>query len=146
MPTPGTATRSTSNVPCACSSAPGRTRSSSRTRIFPSAAAISAQEMAGKIKAAVDARHSAETLIIARTDAIAVEGFDRALARAALFLEAGADVLFIEAPRQRDELGRICARFAKSVPLLANMVEGGKTPILTASELEALGFAVVIFA
>jgi 2-methylisocitrate lyase-like PEP mutase family enzyme len=109
-------------------------------------AIIPAQEMVGKIKAAVDARHSAETLIIARTDAIAVEGFDRAMARAALFLEAGADVLFIEAPRERDELGRIGARFAKSVPLLANMVEGGKTPILPASELEALGFAVVIFA
>ena len=109
-------------------------------------AVIPAQEMAGKIKAAVHARHSAETLIIARTDAIAVEGFDRAMARAALFLEAGADVLFIEAPRERDELTRICARFAKSVPLLANMVEGGKTPILPASELEALGFAVVIFA
>src|SRR5271169_649544 len=70
-------------------------------------AVIPAQEMAGKLKAAVDARHSAETLIIARTDAIAVEGFDRAMARAALFLEAGADVLFIEAPRERDELGRI---------------------------------------
>src|SRR4029077_17503103 len=69
-------------------------------------AVIPAQEMAGKIKAAVDARHSAETLIIARTDAIAVEGFDRAMARAALFLEAGADVLFIEAPRERDELTR----------------------------------------
>jgi 2-methylisocitrate lyase-like PEP mutase family enzyme len=109
-------------------------------------AVIPAQEMAGKIKAAVDARHSAETLIIARTDAIAVESFDHAMARAALFLEAGADVLFIEAPRERDELGRIGARFAKSVPLLANMVEGGKTPILPASELEALGFAVVIFA
>jgi len=109
-------------------------------------AIISAPEMVGKIKAAVDARHSVETLIIARTDAIAVEGFDRAIARAALFLEAGADVLFIEAPRQREELSRICDRFSKSVPLLANMVEGGKTPILPASELEVLGFAVVIFA
>ena len=109
-------------------------------------AIISAPEMVGKIKAAVDARHSVETLIIARTDAIAVEGFDRAIARAALFLEAGADVLFIEAPRQREELSRICDRFSKSVPLLANMVEGGKTPILPASELEALGFALVIFA
>ena len=109
-------------------------------------AVIPASEMVGKIKAAVNARHSAETLIIARTDAIAVEGFDRAIARAALFLEAGADVLFIEAPRQHDELSRICARFSKSVPLLANMVEGGKTPILPASELEALGFALVIFA
>jgi 2-methylisocitrate lyase-like PEP mutase family enzyme len=107
---------------------------------------VSAEEMVGKIKAAVDARHSAKTLIVARTDAIAVEGFDRAMARAALFQQAGADVLFIEAPRKRDELGRIGARFGESVPLLANMVEGGKTPILPANELEALGFAVVIFA
>jgi 2-methylisocitrate lyase-like PEP mutase family enzyme len=109
-------------------------------------AIIPAQEMVGKIKAAVDARHSAETLIIARTDAIAIEGFDRAIARAALFLEAGADVLFIEAPREREQLSRIGARFSKSAPLLANMVEGGKTPILPASELETLGFALVIFA
>ena len=108
-------------------------------------ALIPAPEMAGKIKAAVDARTSPGTLIIARTDAVAVEGFDRAMARAALFREAGADVLFIEAPRQRDELVRIGARFGKTVPLLANMVEGGKTPILPASELEALGFAAVIF-
>jgi len=107
---------------------------------------VPAQEMVGKIKAALDARHSPQTLIVARTDAIAVEGFDRAMARAALFVEAGADVLFVEAPRQRDELARIGERFGKSVPLLANMVEGGKTPILPASELEALGFAVVIFA
>ena len=107
---------------------------------------IPADEMVGKIKAAADARQSAQTLIIARTDAIAVEGFDRALARAALFQEAGANVLFVEAPRQREELARIGARFGKSVPLLANMVEGGKTPILPAKELEALGFAVVIFA
>jgi len=107
---------------------------------------IPAQEMVGKIKAAVDTRHSAQTLIVARTDAIAVEGFDRAMTRAVLFCEAGADVLFIEAPRQREELSRIGAKFGKSVPLLANMVEGGKTPILPASELEALGFAVVIFA
>src|SRR6202167_3052545 len=107
---------------------------------------IAASEMAGKIKAATDARASRNTLIIARTDAIAVEGLDRAMARAQLFQEAGADVLFVEAPQQRDELVRIGARFAKSVPLLANMVEGGKTPILSGTELEALGFAVVIFA
>jgi 2-methylisocitrate lyase-like PEP mutase family enzyme len=109
-------------------------------------ALVSAQEMVGKIKAAVDTRRSTQTLVIARTDAIAVEGFDRAMARAARFREAGADVLFIEAPRQREELARIGARFGKSVPLLANMVEGGKTPILPASELQELGFAIVIFA
>ena len=106
---------------------------------------IPAQEMAGKIKAAVDARTRRDTLIIARTDAVAVEGFDRAMARAALYREAGADMLFVEAPRQRDELGRIGARLGKSVPLMVNMVEGGKTPMLPASELEALGFALVIF-
>jgi 2-methylisocitrate lyase-like PEP mutase family enzyme len=102
-------------------------------------------EMAGKIKAAVDARAARDTLIIARTDAVAGEGFDRAMARAALYREAGADVLFVEAPRQRDELGRIGTQLGKSVPLMANMVEGGKTPILPAGELETLGFALVIF-
>jgi 2-methylisocitrate lyase-like PEP mutase family enzyme len=107
---------------------------------------VPTQVMVGKIKAAVDSRRSPQTLIVARTDAIAVEGFDSAMARATLFHEAGADVLFIEAPRQREELHRIGSRFGKSVPLVANMVEGGKTPILPAGELEALGFAVVIFA
>jgi 2-methylisocitrate lyase-like PEP mutase family enzyme len=106
---------------------------------------VPAQEMAGKIKAAVDARTRSDTLIIARTDAAAGEGIDRAVARAALYREAGADMLFIEAPRQRDQLGRIGARLGKSVPLMVNMVEGGKTPMLPASELEALGFALVIF-
>jgi 2-methylisocitrate lyase-like PEP mutase family enzyme len=110
---------------------------------------VPAEEMAGKIKAAVDARASSQTLIIARTDAVAVEGFDRALARSELYREAGADVLFVEAPRQRDELSRITQRLgkgaSKSVPLMVNMVEGGKTPLLPASELESLGFALVIF-
>jgi 2-methylisocitrate lyase-like PEP mutase family enzyme len=106
---------------------------------------IPAREMAGKIKAAVDARTSRDTLIIARTDAVAVEGFDAAVTRAALYRDAGADMLFVEAPRQRDELARIGTKLGSSVPLMANMVEGGKTPILPASELEALGFALVIF-
>jgi 2-methylisocitrate lyase-like PEP mutase family enzyme len=106
---------------------------------------ISAQEMVGKIKAALDARASKDTVIIARTDAVAVEGFDRAMARAALYQEAGADMLFVEAPRQRDELGRITALLGGSMPLMVNMVEGGKTPVLPAAELEALGFAFVIF-
>jgi 2-methylisocitrate lyase-like PEP mutase family enzyme len=106
---------------------------------------IPAPEMIGKIKAAVDARASADTLIIARTDAVAVEGFDRAIARAALYREAGADMLFIEAPRHREELGRIGSLMGKATPLMVNMVEGGKTPVLSASGLEALGFAFVIF-
>ncbi len=106
---------------------------------------IPAAEMVGKIKAAVDARASGDTLIIARTDAVAVEGFDCAIARAALYREAGADMLFVEAPRERAELGRIGALMGKTTPLMANMVEGGKTPVLPASELEQLGFAFVIF-
>ena len=106
---------------------------------------IAAPEMVGKIKAAVDSRADADTLIIARTDAVAVEGFERAIARAALYREAGADMLFIEAPRERAELGRIGALMGKATPLMANMVEGGKTPVLPASELQALGFAFVIF-
>jgi 2-methylisocitrate lyase-like PEP mutase family enzyme len=102
---------------------------------------VPAGEMTGKIKAALDARRAA--LIIARTDAIAVEGLEPALERAARYLEAGADVLFIEAPRSLEEMKRICAGF--TAPLLANMVEGGKTPVRPAAELEALGFALVIF-
>ncbi len=106
---------------------------------------IPAAEMAGKVKAAIDARASDKTLIIARTDAVAVEGFDRAVERAALYREAGADMLFIEAPRKRDELSRIGASMGKATPLMANMVEGGKTPLMAASELQELGFAFVIF-
>jgi 2-methylisocitrate lyase-like PEP mutase family enzyme len=106
---------------------------------------IPAQEMVGKIKAAVDSRVSADTLIIARTDAVAVEGFDRAIARASLYRDVGADMLFIEAPRERSELGRIAALMGKATPLMANMVEGGKTPLVPASELQELGFAFVIF-
>ena len=100
--------------------------------------------MAGKIKAALDARTSRETLIIARTDAVAVEGFDQAIARAALYREAGADMLFVEAPKTRDELARV-TKSHPDMPLMANMVEGGKTPVLPAAELEAIGFALVIF-
>jgi 2-methylisocitrate lyase-like PEP mutase family enzyme len=105
---------------------------------------IPAAEMVGKIKAALDARHSRETLIIARTDAIAVEGFDRAIERAASYREAGADILFTEAPKTRVELQRIPPAL-KGVPLVANMVEGGKTPPLAAAELQMLGFSLVIF-
>ena len=105
---------------------------------------VPAAEMAGKIKAAVDARRSCETLVIARTDAIAVEGFERAIERAELYREAGADVLFVEAPQTRAELARIPPRLG-GVPLMANMVEGGKTPPIAAGELKEIGFALVIF-
>jgi 2-methylisocitrate lyase-like PEP mutase family enzyme len=106
---------------------------------------VPAAEMCGKIRAALDARRSAETLIIARTDAVAVEGFDRAIERAVRYREAGADMLFVEAPKTRDDLGRMVAALGDTVPLMANMVEGGKTPPLSAAELEAIGFALVIF-
>ena len=105
---------------------------------------VQAAEMAGKIKAAVDARRSCETLVIARTDAITVEGFERAIERAELYREAGADVLFVEAPQTRAELARIPPRLG-GVPLMANMVEGGKTPPIAAGELKEIGFALVIF-
>ncbi|MEL7137859.1 MAG: isocitrate lyase/phosphoenolpyruvate mutase family protein [Pseudomonadota bacterium] len=106
---------------------------------------IPAAEMVGKIHAMADARTSVETLIIARTDAIAVNGFGAAIERAGIYLEAGADVLFIEAPRNADELSRVAGTFGGKVPLLANMVEGGATPIRAAADLEALGFSIAIF-
>jgi len=104
---------------------------------------VSADEMVGKIKAALDARDQA--LIVARTDAIAVEGLNAAFARAERYLEAGADVLFVEALRSREDMEMAATRFAGRVPLLANMVEGGKTPVLSAAELEKTGFRIAIF-
>ncbi len=108
-------------------------------------ALVSTAEMVGKIKAALDARDSTDVLLIARTDAIAVEGFAAALDRAAAYVEAGADILFVEAPVSREQLGEIAARFATRVPVVANMVEGGRTPMLSATELQALGYRLVIF-
>ncbi len=106
---------------------------------------IGAAEMAGKIAAMAEARASDETLIVARTDAIAVEGFDAACDRAERYLEAGADVLFVEAPRTREQLQAICSQFGPRIPLLANMVEGGDTPMHDAADLQALGFSIAIF-
>jgi len=108
-------------------------------------AVIAASEMVGKIKAAVDARQSASTLIVGRTDAAAIEGMDRAIERGRRYAEAGADILFIEAPRSRDELSRVAGELSGKAPLLANMVEGGNTPLLTSDELAHIGFRVVIF-
>ena len=106
---------------------------------------VSASEMVGKLKAAVDTRVDQDTLIIARTDAIAVEGFECALERAEKYLEAGADVLFVEAPENRDQMEEMNFQFSGRVTLLANMVEGGKTPISGADDLEELGYSIVIF-
>lgn len=106
---------------------------------------VSVTEMTSKIRAALDTRRSTETLIIARTDAIAVEGFERAIDRAILYCEAGADMLFVEAPRSHDDLAQVALALDNRAPLLANMVEGGKTPTLAAHELDTIGFALVIF-
>jgi 2-methylisocitrate lyase-like PEP mutase family enzyme len=106
---------------------------------------IPAQEMAGKVRAAADARTSEDTLIIARTDAAAVEGFEAAVERARLYAEAGADVLFVEAPTSRDQLAALSAALSDVRPLVANMVEGGETPLLSAEDLGRLGYRLVIF-
>ena len=108
-------------------------------------AVISTQEMCGKLRAALDARHDTHTLILARTDALAVEGLDAALNRAEAYLACGVDALFIEALRTPEQMDAACKRFAQRVPLLANMVEGGKTPVQNAQELGQRGFKIVIF-
>jgi len=106
---------------------------------------IAAAEMCGKLRAALDARASEDTLIVARTDAVAVAGLDEALDRARAYREAGADVLFVESPGDLAQLRRIGAELGGDMPLLANMVEGGKTPLLPATELADLGYRVVIY-
>lgn len=102
-------------------------------------------EMEGKLRAALDARQSDRTLILARTDAVAVEGLDAALERAERYLACGVDALFIEALRSDEQMQRASTQFANRTPLLANMVEGGKTPVKSADELGARGFKIVIF-
>lgn len=106
---------------------------------------VSVSEMTGKIKAALDARADEDTLIIARTDAIAVEGLSAALDRASAYAEAGADILFVEAPKSRPDMDTIIATLGAAAPLMANMVEGGKTPALSAPELDEIGYSLVIF-
>lgn len=102
------------------------------------------EEGAAKIRAAAAARVSRDFLIIARTDARAVHGRDEALRRAEAYLEAGADILFVEAPQSEQELRLIADRF-KGTPLVANMVEDGKTPMLSAADLGAMGYRLVLF-
>ena len=106
---------------------------------------VPVQEMVGKLKAALDARTSPDTLILARTDSLAVEGLDAALDRAEQYLECGVDALFIEALRTPEQMDVACARFSQRIPMLANMVEGGKTPVQSAEELGKRGFRIVIF-
>lgn len=107
---------------------------------------ISADEMVGKVKAATDARASEDTLIIARTDGIAVEGLDAALDRAMAYKDAGADILFIEAPKSGQDMARIVKHFDGTIPLLANMVDGGDPAVHNANSLHDAGFSLVITA
>lgn len=104
---------------------------------------IEKQEMVAKVKAAVDARVDDDFVIMARTDALAVNGLEDAIERGNLFAEAGADLIFIEAPTTIEQMQMITARI--NAPTLANNIEGGKSPLLSATELEKIGFNTVVF-
>jgi len=117
--------------PKKCGHTPGR-------RVIP------IEDMVSKIRVAVDARQDPNFLIVARTDARTALGLDEALRRGDAYRKAGADILFIESPESQDEMQRICSEF-KGTPLVANMVEGGSTPILTRETLETLGYRLAIF-
>ena len=103
---------------------------------------VSAEEMIGKIKAAVDTRQDRDLVIIARSDARAVEGLDAAIERVNRYMEAGADMGFVEAPQSVEELAQVGKRVQ---PAVANVFEGGKTPALASAELERLGFRLGIY-
>jgi len=111
---------------------------------FNGKAVIDTAEMVGKIKAAVDARQDSGLLVMARTDARSVHGFEAAIERAQAFAEAGADILFVEATETADEIRSLPQRLAP--PQLMNMVIGGKTPIVDAGELAGLGYGIVLYA
>ena len=117
-------------VPKKCGHTPGR-------RVVPMA------DMVKKIQVAVAARRSADFLIIARTDARTAHGLDEALRRAEAYARAGADILFVESPENEDEMRRIGAAF--ELPLVANMVDGGRTPVLSRADLESIGYKLAIF-
>ena len=111
---------------------------------FEGKGVVAREEMVNKIRAAVDTRQDKDLVIIARTDARAVIGIEEAIDRAHAYLDAGADAIFVEAPETKEELKKIASEI--SAPTLANMVEGGKTPLCSAKELEEMGYRVVIFA
>jgi carboxyvinyl-carboxyphosphonate phosphorylmutase len=108
-------------------------------------AVIDAGEMVGKIEAAVAARRDPDFLLIARTDAAAVEGLDAAIARARRYRDAGADVLFVEAPTSEDDIARVAGELAGVAPLVFNWAEGGRTPPIPRARIAQLGFALVLF-
>jgi carboxyvinyl-carboxyphosphonate phosphorylmutase len=108
-------------------------------------ALISTGEMCGKIRAAVEARRDPDLVVIARTDAAAVHGLDEAIARARAFADAGADVLFVEAPTSEDDIARVAAELRDTAPLVFNWAEGGRTPPLSLEQITDLGFSLVIY-
>jgi 2-methylisocitrate lyase-like PEP mutase family enzyme len=108
-------------------------------------AVVGTDEMAGKIRAAVAARRDPDFLVIARTDAAAVEGLDAALERARAYAEAGADLLFVEAPTSEDDIARVARELAGVAPLVFNWAEGGRTPPLPLDRIADLGFSLVLF-
>ena len=105
---------------------------------------ITTEEMVLKIQSAVKARENPDFMICARTDAIAVEGFDNAIKRAKLFINAGADIIFIEAPETLEQLKKI-PEIITEVPLLVNMLEGGKTPLCSRKQLEELRYKIIAY-
>jgi 2,3-dimethylmalate lyase len=106
---------------------------------------IGADEMVGKLRAAVEARRDPDLLVIARTDAVAVTGTDDAIARARAFADAGADVLFVEAPTSEADIERVAAELRGVAPLVFNWAEGGRTPPLSLERITELGFSLVIY-
>ncbi|NYZ14049.1 isocitrate lyase/PEP mutase family protein [Azospirillum sp. RWY-5-1] len=110
---------------------------------MPGKAVVPVEEMVAKLKAALDARQDPDLMIMARTDALAVNGLDDAIERGRLYREIGADMVFVEAPTSVEQMRRICAEI--DAPCMANNVEGGSTPILPAAELQAIGYAVSVF-
>jgi 2-methylisocitrate lyase-like PEP mutase family enzyme len=111
---------------------------------FSGKSVIARAEMVQKIHAAVDARNDPDLVIMARTDAIAINGFDEAMERAAAYIEAGADMTFVEAPRSKEQIADIPKRLP--VPQLINIVAGGLTPMIPRDELESMGYAMVLYA
>jgi 2-methylisocitrate lyase-like PEP mutase family enzyme len=109
----------------------------------PGREVVPTEDMVRKIRVAVEARHSVEFLVIARTDARTTHGIDEALRRAEAYDRAGADIIFVESPESEAEMAKICRSFDK--PCMANMVEGGRTPVLTRDELQQIGYRFAIF-
>jgi len=106
---------------------------------------ISTQEMVGKLNAALDARQDADTLIVARTDALGVLGFTEALERAERYLETGVDAIFIEAPQSYAQMQQISQQFAGRIPLVHNLVEGGRSPVHSNQQLAGLGYRIALY-